>query len=239
MKKLTLFLLASTIVMFLFGCGGGGSPSPTPNPANDNSYKGVYKGVLTGTGSTGHFWIDAYNTDATKLELSLTFTNVSLDNVEGTQTLDGSNYVYTFSSNGCVMIFEVSPTGSVISDLTSLVCTGSTGTITVVADKATSTTDVSIWEGTETNSGGSCAESGIWNVIVKGLKIAGTVMVTTSDCSSSGLSGDIVGTKAGNAVTCTADSGNVTATGTVDGSSMSGTWAGDGLTGTFEGSNTL
>ena len=236
MKKLFFLLLASTFIIVLFGCGGSSS-SPAPLAANDTSYKGVYKGVLTG--STGHFWIDAYNTDPAKILLSVTFTDISLDNVEGTQTLDGSNYVYTFSANGCVMIFEVTPVGVVVDSGTSLVCAGHTGAISVVADKATSTVDVSVWEGTEANSGGVCSQSGIWNVIIKGSKIAGTHFVTTSDCGATGIAGDIAGTLTGNTISCTAANGSVTATGTINGSSMSGNWTGLSLSGTFEGSKTL
>jgi hypothetical protein len=151
--------------------------------------------------------------------------------------MDGSNYVYTFSSNGCVMVFEVTPTGTVVLNKSSITCTGA-GTITLVADKATSTVDVSVWEGTEANTGGSCTETGIWNVIIKGTTITGTGTVTTSDCGSV-VVGAITGAKAGNSVACTADSGVVTATGLIDGSSMSGTWTGAGLTGTFTGNNTL
>ncbi|MEI6079371.1 MAG: hypothetical protein WCQ53_01870 [bacterium] len=236
MKKLFSLLLTSTFIIALFGCGGTSS-SPAPLAANDASYKGVYKGVLTG--STGHFWIDAYNTDATKILLTVTFTDVSLDNVQGTLTMDGSNYVYNFSSNGCVMAFEVTPVGVVVNSGTSLVCSGHAGTIAVVADKATSTVDVSVWEGTETNSGVICSQSGIWNVIIKGSKVAGTHFVTASDCGATGLAGNIVGTLTGDTISCTAADGDVTATGTVNGSSMSGNWTGLSLSGTFEGSKTL
>jgi hypothetical protein len=240
MKKLTFLLLSGMLVMTSFGCGSSGSsvnPSPTPAAANDNSYKGVYKGVLSG--STGHFYIDAYNTDATKLILSLTFTGVTIASLEGTQTTDSStgDYIYTFSSDGCVFIFEVTPTGSVVSSGTSLTCTSHSGTITVNADKATSTTDVSVWEGTNTDACGS----GVWNMIMKGGIVAGTHVETTNTCTPGQLSTDeITGTVTGNSVNCTADTGTVQVTGTISGTTVSGVCTGGSTSNCkWSGSQTL
>jgi len=239
MKKLTFLLLAGILVMTSFSCGGSGGgtdTSPTPKAANDNSYKGVYKGVLSG--STGHFYIDAYNTDATKLTLSFTFDGVSLT-LDGTKTTDGDNYVYTFSGSGYTMDFEVTSTGSIVS--ATFTFTGHTAAITVDADKATSTTDVSVWEGTEaeTTATGGCDESGVWNVIIKGTVITGTHVRTTSSCGGIGEHDVVTGTLTGNSITATGSDGHITATGTKNGSSTSGTWSGNGETGTWSGTKTL
>jgi hypothetical protein len=224
------------LVMTSFGCGSSTTTpaSPAPKAANDTSYKGVYKGVLSG--STGHFYIDAYNTDATKVTLSFTFDGVSLT-LDGTQTTDGGNYLYTFSGSGYEMIFEVTSTGEVVS--ATFTYTGHTGTITVDADKATSATDVSVWEGTET---GSCG-TGVWNIIVKGSAIAGMHVQTTSSCGGEGQSDAVTGTLTGTSIVCHGGTGGkVTATGTMSGSSVSGTWSGGGDagdSGTWSGTKTL
>ena len=239
MKKLTFLLLASILVMTSFSCGGSGSgttdTSPAPKAANDSSYKGVYKGVLSG--STGHFYIDAYNTDATTVTLAFTFDGVS-KTIEGTQTMDGSDYVYTFSNGGYTMTFEVTPTGDVVS--ASFIYTGHTGNIAVDVDKATSITDVAVWEGTNTGTCGSCSENGVWNMIVKGSTIVGTHagISTGNMCGNTleieGITGSLTGTSV---VFHAADA---TATATISGASMSGTWGNGGsCSGTLSGTKTL
>jgi len=225
MKKFTFLLLASALVVTSFGCGSSGSTStnPTPSAVNDSLNSGVYKGVLSG--STGHFYIDAYNTDATKLTLSFTFDGVSLT-LDGTETMDGENFVYTFSGSGYTMVLTVTPTGAVVSS--TFTFTGHTGEITVDVDKATSTVDVSVWEGTWIQTTGeNSGRTGVWNFVIKGSTVAGYASV----CDA------VAGTVAGNTLTLTCG-GNVTATGTISGSAVSGTWSA-GSSGTWSGTKTL
>ena len=238
MKKLAFLLLASILVMTSFSCGGSGGgtdTSPAPKAADDSSYKGVYKGILSG--STGHFYIDAYNTDATKLTLAFTFDGVS-KTIEGAETTSGSNYVYSFSDSGYVMTLEVTPTGSIV--LATFTFTGHTGDISVDADKATSTTDVSVWEGTNTGTCGSCSEAGVWNLIVKGSTITGTHagISTGTGCGNTLFVDGLTGTLTGESASFQG-ADDVTATGTISGTSMSGTWGNSHCSGTFSGTKTL
>lgn len=237
MKKLTFLFLTGALLATSFGCGGGKDTSPAPNPAYDNSYKGIYKGVLTG--STGHFWVDVDNTDTTAT-MTFTFDGVNLT-LTGAESTDGGNFVYTFSGSGYDMVFEVTPTGMVVTDKSSFKFKDHSGAIAINADKATSTVDVSVWEGTWASTSGPEEESGIWNVIIKGSTIAGT-MATTASTLSDLIVEPIEGSLNGTAIAVTV-ADFATATGTASDSSMSGDWTtlGEGTNdvGTFEGTRTL
>lgn len=234
MKKLILLALVCMFMATMSGCGSSGgtaattsTTSPTPIAANDALNTGVYKGVFTG--STGHWFADINNTDITKATLTFTFDGVTLT-LDGVQTMSGSNFVYTFTGSGYTMVLEVTPTGSIVSAGTSFTFTGHTGAIYVSGDKATSTVDVSAWEGTWIQtSGNNPGETGPWNIITKGSMVYG---------SSVGC--DIAGTVSGTSltVTCGADT---TATGTTNGLTVTGTWtdATAGGSGTWSGTKSL
>lgn len=241
MKKSVFLFLTSVLVMTSFSCGGSGGgtdTSPAPKAANDNLNTGVYKGVLSG--STGHFYIDIKNADATKITLAFTFDGVS-KTIDGTEAQSGSDYVYTFSNDGYTMIFEVTSTGSVVS--ASFTYTGHTGDIAVDVDKATSTTDVAVWEGTNTGTcGTTCSESGVWNMIVKGSTIVGTHagISTGNMCGNTLEIEGIAGTLTGTSALFHGVDSDATATGTISGSSMSGNWSSSGnCSGTLSGTKTL
>ncbi len=237
MKKLMLLVLVCAFMMAMSGCGSSGASADTTNTsnttptsiaANDASNKGIYKGVLTG--STGHWLADIDNTDPTKITLTFTFDGVPIT-LTGVETMDGVNFVYTFTGSGYTMILEVTPTGVIVATKTSFTLTSHSGAITVDGDKATSTVDVSAWEGTWTQvTGNNPGETGPWNIIIKGSTVSG---------SSNGCA--IAGTVTGSTITGTCLPDGVNVTGTISGSSVTGTWTDTnaGGSGTWSGTNSL
>jgi hypothetical protein len=231
--SLSITILVSLVMLACGGCGSDKGNSwdtlPTPSATYDNSYNGVYKGVLTG--STGHFRISIRNDDQNKITLDVTFDNVTIS-IDGTESMNGPNYVYTFSQNGYVMTFEVTSSGDVVSG--SFTAPNHTGTIAVSVDKATSTTDVSCWEGTWLADGHD--DHGTLNMILVGSNFIG------SSIDSKGTDqGTYTGSVSGSTISGYRIGAQTTCQGTINGSTASGTWTDSywNMSGTWSGRRTL
>jgi len=252
---LALALGAVSLAVFFTACENpastnGGEPdavlelatAPAAVAANDSSYLGVYKGVITDTAISGSFWVSITEETAGSVKAALNVllttaggTSMQILNADPVKKADDS-YDVTFSltSNGVpfVMNYNVSATGVVSApDLTA-----SGEQIGINIAKETTTVTVESWEGTISGSSSGVTSgtswtvsiSGKWNFIRTGDEISGS-WSTVAVNSLNGIpddfkSGNMTGTISSNAITFGSGTPD-TCTGTFSGSSVGGSWS--------------
>jgi len=228
------FLVSSLVTIALFGMffisckksSGSVSPSykctgcittPEAVAANDNSSKGIYKGIIVGSSGTIKF--DIMNSDAT-IKAYMVVDGVSDTLTASVAWVSGVSYVSAFTGT-----FN----GQAVSITMSLDANGGNPTITAMnipghpnatltISKETSSNLVECFEGTYTNA--TTGKNGTLNLIISpGLnKWYGQARET-----GSGSSQNMVGTISNN--TLSYDDGHgFTVTGTLSGDQTNGTW---------------
>ncbi|WCL49986.1 hypothetical protein [Leptospira sp. GIMC2001] len=149
----------------------GLATTPEANAANDNSARGIYKGVIVG--SSGNFKINYDNANTGSnvpvFEYSYTATGsaTTSGSINGTASVSGNSHTLTFTQSPFSLTIVLSNVG-VISSVT-LQISGTT--VAVSLYKETSTSLVRMFEGTFTGNvivGNTDAYTGVWNFTTNG-----------------------------------------------------------------------
>jgi hypothetical protein len=225
MKKffiVAIAMLSITSMGCLKKCGSVPSAPEAP-VEHDNSNKGVYKGVLTG--STGHFKM-VVNDDNTST-ITLTFNGKTVTMTGKGVPVGGGKTKYVFNDAGYNFETIIASDGRVLSSKFSAPG-GKTAKVTIVKEK--SNEQVLCFEGTY--SGDS---TGTWNMVIRGTSITGSSHDTASNSTRT-----FAGKLKGNSISLKGhrkDSGQ--ANGTRQGDNVSGSWTGGGQSGPWSGKRTL
>jgi len=193
---------------------------PDAIPADDNRSSGVYKGVLTGSNSTGNLKAMIATDESTgSCDVTVDDEDDKADDFEIDSA--GEDVQYTFSSDDFEVVIVISSDGTVVS--VTVTVKGNSMEATVM--KETSDQLVKGFEGTWK---GTDNDTGIWNLIMYGSTLQGY--------SSGG--GNFYGDVSGSKVTIYIYETEA-AQGTISGDKITGTYDVDESSGTWEGYRTL
>lgn len=248
-KKSLIALIVPLVILFLsisfHSCSDDKEEDPIPPytcstcvntpdalPENDNSAKGVYKGIEVG--SSGTLSIDIQNGSST-ITGYMTLDGLSTTLTSNVSYVDGQPYIApftgTYDGNPVTITFSVAAGGGVPTVISSDIPGHPDAVFTLY--KETSTSLIEAFEGTYSISGG---ETGTFNILLaRGLNLWGGI---AKDDAAGSMPEDIDGTINANNQLVESDNGRVV--GNLSGDVISGQFtSGDNETVTITGHRTL
>ncbi|MCG8570504.1 MAG: hypothetical protein MJB14_10225 [Spirochaetes bacterium] len=149
---------------------------PEADAEDDNSYQGIYKGVLSKWGFSGTYKVKIGNTSHGEKIEYIMITSGKKYTLKGTEIAKSkaySRYIYTFESSIQNMDFEFHLAVEYDGTIYTTECYLDAERIPAVTFKETSTELVMCFEGSADDNNDSTLEAA-WNMIIKGSEVWGT-----------------------------------------------------------------